>query len=74
MTTVDVYVVLAIGALAFALGIAGSVAFGFQMLICVVAGAFNSLLWGRVINCLLLSASKDKYKYFGLVREEDDDE
>lgn len=74
LTTVDVYVVLAIGALAFALGIAGSVAFGFQMLICVVAGAFNSLLWGRVINCLLLSASKDKYKYFGLVREEDDDE
>ena len=40
----------------------------------VVAGAFNSLLWGRVINHLNLSASKDKYKYFGMVREDDDDE
>ena len=74
LTTVDVYVILAIGSLAIALGIAGATAFGFQMLICVVAGAFNSLLWGRVINSLLLSTSKDKYKYFGLVREEDDDE
>ncbi len=74
LTAVDVYVILAMGALAFALGIAGSVAFGFQMLICVVAGAFNSLLWGRAINSLLLSASNDKYKYFGFVREEEDDE
>ena len=44
------------------------------MLICTVAGALCNLLWGRVINYLNLSASKDKYKYFGLVREDDDDE
>ena len=74
LTTVDVYVILALGALAVALGIAGATTFGFQMLICVVAGAFNSLLWGRVINYVLLSASKDKYKYFGMVREDEDDE
>lgn len=42
--------------------------------ICVVSGAFCNLLWTRFISCMLLSASKDKYKYFGFVREDDDDE
>lgn len=73
-TTVDVYVVLALAGLALALGVAGVATMAWQLLICVVAGAFNSLLWGRVINHLNLSASKDKYKYFGMVREDDDDE
>ena len=73
-TTVDVYVALALGALALLIGIAGASTFAWQAIICLVAGAFNSLLWGRVINALFLSASKDKYKYFGLVREEEDDE
>ena len=73
-TTVDVYVVLALGALALTLGLAGVSAFAWQMMLCVVAGAFCNLLWGRVINYTLLSASKDKYKFYGLVREDDDDE
>lgn len=73
-TSVDVYVVLALAGLALALGVAGVATMAWQLLICVVAGAFNSLLWGRVINHLNLSASKDKYKYFGMVREDDDDE
>lgn len=73
-TTVDVYVVLALGALALALGLAGVSALAWQALICVVAGAFCNLLWGRVINYTYLSASKDKYKFYGLVREDDDDE
>ncbi len=73
-TTVDVYAVLALGALALVIGIAGVAALAWQTLICLVAGALCNLLWGRVLNHLLLSASKDKYKYFGLVREDDDDE
>ncbi len=73
-STVDVYVVLALGSLGLLVGIAGVTTLAWQMLICTVAGALCSLLWGRVINYLNLSASKDKYKYFGLVREDDDDE
>ena len=74
LLTVDVYAVLALGALAMLVGIAGVSVLCWQTLICLAAGALCNLLWGRVINHLLLSASKDKYKYFGLVREDDDDE
>ena len=73
-TTVDVYVVLALAALELSLALAGVVAFAWQMMLCVVAGAFCNLLWGRVINYTFLSASSDKYKFYGLVREDDDDE
>ena len=73
-TTVDVYVVLALSALELSLALAGVVAFAWQMMLCVVAGAFCNLLWGRVINYTFLSASSDKYKFYGLVREDDDDE
>ena len=74
MTVVDVYAVLALGAIALLIGVAGVNTFALQALICVVTAAFCNLLWTRVINAMLLSASKDKYKYFGLVREDDDDE
>ncbi len=74
LLTVDVYAVLALGALAMLIGLAGVSVLCWQTLICLAAGALCNLLWGRVINHLLLSASKDKYKYFGLVREDDDDE
>ena len=74
MLTVDVYAALALGALAMMVGVAGVSVLCWQALICLAAGALCNLLWGRVINHLLLSASKDKYKYFGLVREDDDDE
>ena len=74
LLTVDVYAVLALGALALLVGMAGVSVLCWQTLICLAAAALCNLLWGRVINHLLLSASKDKYKYFGLVREDDDDE
>ena len=45
-----------------------------QIVICTITGAFCNLLWGRAINYMLLSASKNKYKYFRFVREDDDDE
>ena len=73
-SVVDVYAVLALGAVALLIGGAGLHTFALQALICVVTGAFCNLLWTRVINVMLLSASKNKYKYFRFVREDDDDE
>lgn len=72
--TVDVYVVLALSAFALLIGLAGVATLAWQTLICVAAAAFCNLLWGRVINYTYLSASKDKYKYFGFVREDDEDD
>ena len=74
MAVVDVYAVLALGAAALLIGVAGVNTFALQALICVVTAAFCNLLWTRVISAMLLSASKDKYAYFRLVREDDDDE
>lgn len=74
MMMIDVYAVLTLGAVALLIGGAGVGTFALQALICVVTGAFCNLLWTRVISAMLLSASKDKYKYFRLVREDDDDE
>ena len=71
---IDVYVVLVLGALALLIGGAGLQTIAFQALICVIAAAFINLVWARVINLLFLSASKNKYKYFRFVREDDDDE
>ena len=70
----DIYAVLLLGALALLIGAAGFTTIAVQAIICVVAGAFCNLVWGRVLNVLFLSASKDKYNYFRLVREDDDDE
>ena len=53
---------------------AGVGTFALQALICFVTAAFCNLLWTRVINVMLLSASKNKYNYFRFVREEDDDD
>lgn len=71
---VDIYAVLLLGALALFVGTAGFVTLAQQALICIVAGAFCNLLWTRAINFTFLSASKNKYKYFRFVREDDDDE
>ena len=71
---VDIYAVLLLGSLALLFGGAGLFTVALQAIICVVTGAFCSLLWGRVINYMFLSASKNKYKYFRFVREDDDDE
>lgn len=73
-TVVDVYAVLVLGALALLIGGAGVYTLALQALICVITGAFCNLLWGRFINFTFLSASKNKYKYFRFVREDDDDE
>lgn len=71
---VDIYAVLLLGALALLIGTTGLATVAVQAIICVVAGAFCNLAWGRMLNVLFLSASKDKYKYFRLVREDEDDE
>ena len=71
---VDIYAVLLLGALALLIGTAGLATLALQAVICVVTGAFCNLLWNRAINFTFLSASKNKYKYFRFVREDDDDE
>ncbi len=74
MSTVDVYAVLLLGALALLIGAAGLQTLATQAIICIVTGAFCNLLWTRVINYMFFSASKNKYKYFREVREDNDDE
>ena len=74
MTAIDLLAVLVIGSLALLIAAAGLHVFAIQALICFVVSAFCSLLWTRVINYLLLSASKDPYKYFRFVREDEEDE
>ena len=71
---IDLYAVLLLGALALLIGVAGVHTFALQALIVVITAAFISLLWTRAINYINLSASKNKYKYFNFVREDDDDE
>ena len=73
-TIVDIYAVLVLGALAFLVGAAGMHTLALQALICLITGAFCSLLWARAINFIFLSASKNKFKYFRFVREDDDDD
>ena len=71
---IDLYAVLLLGALALLIGTAGVHTLALQALIVVVTCAFINLLWARAINFTFLSASKNKYKYFRFVREDDDDE
>ncbi len=73
-TVIDVYAVSLLGAIALLIGVAGISTIASQAIICVLAGAFCNLLWGRFINLLLVSASKDKYKHFRFVREDNDDD
>lgn len=71
---IDLYAVLLLGSLALLIGVAGVHTLALQALICVVTCAFINLLWARAINFTYLSASKNKYKYFRFVREDDDDD
>lgn len=71
---IDTYAVLLVGSLIFLSAVAGVYTMALQALICVITGAFCNLLWGRLINYLYMSATKDKYKYFHFVREEDEDD
>ena len=74
MPTVDIYAVLLLGALALLIGAAGLQTLATQAIICIVTGAFCNLLGTRFVNYAFLSASKNKYKYFRVVREDNDDE
>jgi uncharacterized membrane protein len=71
---VDIYAVALLGALSLLIGAAGLATLAWQAVICIVAAAVCNLLWARAISFTLLSASKNKYKYFRFVREDDDDE
>lgn len=71
---VDIYAVALLGALSLLIGAAGLSTLAWQAVICIVTAALCNLLWARAINYMLLSASKNKYKYFRFVREDDDDE
>ena len=71
---IDLYAVLLLGSLALLIGVAGVNTLALQALIVVITSAFINLLWARAINFTYLSASKNKYKYFRFVREDDDDE
>lgn len=71
---IDVYAVALLAAIAMLIAVAGLFTMALQALICLVTAAFCNLLWARAINYVFLSASKDKYKYFRFVREEDDDD
>ena len=73
-TVVDAFVIAVAAALFFLIVAAGLNTMAIQALICLITGAFCNLLWGRLINFLFLSASKNKYAYFNFVREEDDDD
>ena len=71
---VDVYAVVLLGAIVLLFAGAGLFTTALQAIICIVTGAFCNLLWLRAINYMYLSASKDKYKYFRFVREDDEDD
>ena len=74
MTAIDVLAVLLLGSLALLIGVGGLFTVALQAIIAVCASAAFCVLLGRAINFTCLSANKDKYKYFKLVREDDDDE
>ena len=73
-TVADIYAVLLLGALALLIGLGGVYTLAIHALVVVVTAAFCNLLWARFINHVFLSASKNQFKYFRFVREEDDDD
>ena len=73
-SVIDIYAVALLGALSLLIGAAGLATLAWQAVICIVTAAVCNLLWARAISFTLLSASKNKYKYFRFVREDDDDE
>ncbi len=73
-TIVDIYAALLAVAVGLLIGVASFNAFASQAVICVLTAAFGNIVWGRALNAMLLSASKDKYKYFRFAREEDNDD
>ena len=74
MPAVDVCVAAVLASLAFLIGGSLLSTVAAQAVICFAAASFVCLLWTRVINYLLFSAAKDKYAFYRLKREDDDDE
>ena len=71
---IDTYVVLLLASIALFLGFGGFNALAVQAIVCVVVAAFANLLFGRLVNYALLSAAKDKNKFYKIVREDDEDD
>lgn len=74
LTTVDACALAVLISLALLIGTTGLNTVAIQALICFATMAFNALLFTRIMNFLLVSASKNKYKHFGFVREDDEDD
>lgn len=74
LPAVDCCAVALLGSLAFLIGGALLQTVAAQAVICFAAVSFVCLIWTRVLNHLLLSAAKDKYAFYRLKREDDDDE
>ncbi len=73
-SVLDIYAVLLLGALALLIGLGGVHTLAIHAIVVVVTAAFCNLLWARFINYVLLSASKNKDKYFRFERKEVDDD
>ena len=74
LPAVDACVAAVLSSIAFLIGGAGLQIVAAQCLICFAAASFVCLIWTRVLNCMLVSAAKDKYAFYRLKREDDDDE
>lgn len=74
LPTLDVCVVCVLASVALLICASLAHTVAIQAIICCAAASFACLLWVRVINHLLLSAAKDKYAFYRLKREDDDDE
>lgn len=74
LPAVDVCVAAVLASVAFLIGGSLLNTVAAQAVICFAAASFVCLLWTRVINYLLFSAAKDKYAFYRLKREDDDDE
>ena len=70
----DIYAVLLLGAVSLLVGLAGVHTLAIHAIVVVVTAGFINLLWARCINYVFLSTSKNQFKYFRFVREEDDDD
>lgn len=74
LPSVDACVVAVLASIAAVIGAAGLNMVAIQGIICFAAASFVCLIWTRVLNCMLVSAAKDKYAFYRLKREDDDDE
>ena len=74
LSAVDACVIAVMVSAAFLIGGAALQTVAAQAVICFAAASFVCLIWTRVLNHLLLSAAKDKYAFYRLKREDDDDE